>query len=75
MGIHEVTYLGDLWRFETADVVKCQHTVGKSQDLPWRAGSNEAVNNKRPSLLLPKHNFSPFFLALSVSLGRIPCVT
>ena len=32
MDIHDVTCCGDLWWFETANVVECQHTLDRSQD-------------------------------------------
>ena len=77
MGIHDVTCCGDLWRFGTANVVECQHTLGRSQDCyPAKAGSNEAVNNKRPFLLLLLTQFQALLSrSVCLSLGRIPCVT
>jgi hypothetical protein len=41
----------------------------ESRLLPWKAGSNEAVNNKRPSLLLPQTQFQPL-VPRSLCLSR-----
>lgn len=70
-----------LWRFMEVWICKRSwvppYLRQESRLLSSKAGSNEAVNNKRPSLLLLLLTQFQALLSRSVclSLGRIPCVT
>lgn len=71
MGIRDVTCCGDLWWFETANVVECRHTLDRSQDCyPAKLVQMKLWTINDPPLLL--HLLTQFqtLLSGSVRLSR-----